>query len=245
MKLTKALQKYNYDPSPNDIINIIFDFENGLRHQTLARKYGTIELIIRKIVDEYGYHSASMTTPRRREHWEQNRLWDYMVSLSERLGKDVSVEYNAESYANSIPEEKVWQRYRVKQTVKMYDPNDSWNKHITKKNKMNYNGQKSMALKRGIAWEFNSFEEWLLWWLQTGKFDQRGVTNEHYQMCRYNDTGPYSPSNCYCATGKENKELYLNDKEKLIETGKKISKALKKHYDSKRDMLHNYNINQK
>jgi len=211
MKLTKALQKYNYDPSPNDIINIIFDFENGLRHQTLARKYGTIELIIRKIVDEYGYHSASMTTPRRREHWKQNRLWDYMVSLSDRLGKDVSVEYNAESYIKSVEEQKEKEKEQKERDLVKENSNDNFFKHHTKTNKVNYYAQKSMAFKRDISWEFNSFEEWLLWWLQTGKFDQRGVTNEHYQMCRIGDTGPYSPSNCYCATGKENRDHYWQE----------------------------------
>jgi hypothetical protein len=199
MKLSTTLQKYKFDPSPSDIMSIVFDFESGLRHKTLARKYNTIELIIRKIVDEYAYHSTTSSTPKRRAYWIENKLLEYIESLSIKLGKDISVNYNAESYITSL---------EVQGFKKKYNPDCSFYKHFTDRNKMNYAGQKSQALKRDIGWEFTGFEEWLVWWLGTGKFDQRGVTNEAYQMCRYNDTGSYRPDNVYCATGKENKELY-------------------------------------
>tara|TARA_R110002126_G_C10455223_1_gene499884 strand:+ start:114 stop:875 length:762 start_codon:yes stop_codon:yes gene_type:complete len=212
MKLTNALEKYNFDPSPEDIMNIIFDFENGIRNKTLARKYLAKELIIRKIVDEYGYHASTISVPQIKAHWIENKLWDYMQSLSLRLGKDVSVNYNAESFIKSLEEQT---------DKKKYNSNDLFYKHFTKTNRVNYNAQKSMAKKRGISWEFNSFEEWITWWLQTGKFDQRGVTNECYQMCRIGDAGPYSPSNVYCDTGKQNKDLYWHNNAKQHDTKRK------------------------
>lgn len=90
--------------------------------------------------------------------------------------------------------------------MREYDQSHPIFKHYTRRNNVNYNGQKSMAKKRGIQWEF-TFHEWILWWLATGHFDERGVNNHQYQMCRYNDEGPYSPTNTYCSTGYEHKQL--------------------------------------
>jgi hypothetical protein len=229
MKLEKALAKYNCNPTPNDIINIVFDFENGLTKKPIGRKYlpnladkheGEVGArIIGKIVDEYAYHNSNSQTPDRRNYWKENRLLDYITSLSERLGKDISVNYNAKSYVESIEEDNAKQKY---------DQNDPFYKHYTKTNRMNYNAQKSMAGKRGISWEFNSFEGWITWWLQTGKFDKRGVTNDAYQMCRYGDTGPYSPDNVYCATGKQNKADYWSSEVNKIAHGKKVGKGHEK-----------------
>ena len=57
----------------------------------------------------------------------------------------------------------------------------------------------------------NSFlAVWIVWWINTGHFDERGVKNHQYQMCRINDIGPYSWDNVYCDTGKNNKEDYWN-----------------------------------
>ena len=199
MKLSTTLKKYKFDPSPSDIMNIVFDFENGLRVATLARKYSTIDLIIKKMIDEYAYHSVSSGNRIRRAYWMENKLLQYIESLSIKLGQDITVNYKAESYITSV---------EAQGFKKKYNPDCTFYKHFTDRNKQNYAGQKSMALKRGIGWGFSGFEEWLVWWLSTGKFDQRGVHNEAYQMCRYNDTGSYRPDNVYCATGKENKDLY-------------------------------------
>ena len=82
-------------------------------------------------------------------------------------------------------------------------------KHFTNINVVNYNAQKSMALKRGLEWNFD-FLTWTVWWISTGHFDERGVKNDQYQMCRINDIGPYSWDNVYCDTGKNNKDDYWN-----------------------------------
>lgn len=92
-------------------------------------------------------------------------------------------------------------------TTKLYDSKHPLFKHFTNTNFMNFHGQKSSAKKRGIEFEFD-FLSWLVWWLSTGKFDQRGVFNHNYQMCRIGDQGPYSVDNVYCATGKENKDEF-------------------------------------
>jgi hypothetical protein len=94
--------------------------------------------------------------------------------------------------------------------VKMYDPTHPLFKHFTKINFINFGAQKQNARKRGIPFEFD-FLSWLTWWLTTGKFDQRGVFNHSYQMCRMGDTGSYHPDNVYCATGKENRNDFHND----------------------------------
>jgi len=83
--------------------------------------------------------------------------------------------------------------------------------HYTRRNNVNYFGQKSMAKKRHIKWDF-TFYEWIEWWVNTGHFHERGVKNNQYQMCRYNDVGDYSITNVYCDTGSNNKKKQLNKK---------------------------------
>jgi hypothetical protein len=87
-----------------------------------------------------------------------------------------------------------------------------------------YTIQKSNSKRRGIEFLF-TFEEWSQWWLDTGKWEQRGKGRDKYCMQRYNDTGPYSPSNVYCGTNSEN--VSLGNKGKIVsqETKSRMSKA--------------------
>jgi len=87
--------------------------------------------------------------------------------------------------------------------LKDYDASHPIFQYYTTKNSVNYHGQKSMAKKRGIDWEFTLYG-WIEWWVNSGHFHERGVGNNGYQMCRFNDVGEYSPTNTYCATGYEN-----------------------------------------
>lgn len=59
-----------------------------------------------------------------------------------------------------------------------------------------YRAQKSMAKKRGIPWEFTQ-EAWVEWWMMDDRISRRGNKRGQIMMCRYGDTGPYSPSNVY------------------------------------------------
>lgn len=71
---------------------------------------------------------------------------------------------------------------------------------------VNYLNQSYEAAKRGIEWQF-TYESWVAWWGDDYKY--RGKGKGKLQMCRYNDTGPYSPSNCYKATHEQNlKDFY-------------------------------------
>jgi len=70
-----------------------------------------------------------------------------------------------------------------------------------KRIKDNYCGQKSMAKKRGIAWEF-TFETWLNWW--GDDYAQRGQGRGKLCCARLGDTGPYSPTNCKKLTHEQN-----------------------------------------
>jgi hypothetical protein len=87
----------------------------------------------------------------------------------------------------------------------------SWIKHnqtpIAK-----YRFQKNSAHRRNIPWEF-TFELWWEVWEKSGKWEQRGQRADQYCMCRYNDVGPYSPSNVYISTTSENaKEVRMLNK---------------------------------
>lgn len=128
------------------------------------------------------------------------------------------LEYWAPGYTNFTASERrrfaadIWPIIHLQKgpTTKLYNPKHPLFKHFTTTNFTNFHAQKSSARKRGIAFEFD-FLSWLVWWLSTGKFDQRGVFNYSYQMCRNNDQGPYSVDNVYCATGKQNRNDFHND----------------------------------
>jgi hypothetical protein len=64
--------------------------------------------------------------------------------------------------------------------------------------------QQYNAGKRKIEWLF-TFEKWKQKWDESGKWHLRGSTNDKpYQMCRYNDVGPYSYDNTYIGTTQQN-----------------------------------------
>ena len=67
-----------------------------------------------------------------------------------------------------------------------------------------YTAQKDKAKERGIAWEFE-FKQWVEWWGED--FGKRGVSNGLLAMCRYADSGPYNPSNCFKASHADNTRM--------------------------------------
>ena len=66
-----------------------------------------------------------------------------------------------------------------------------------------FSDQMHGAEKRGIEFKF-TFLEWFEWWMNTGKWNERGNSPEQYCMSRYGDIGPYEPSNVFCNTNYEN-----------------------------------------
>ena len=72
---------------------------------------------------------------------------------------------------------------------------------LKNKQRSAYIDQKNNAQKRGIDFLF-SFDEWVEWW--GDDFDKRGSRWDWLVMARHGDSGPYSPDNCYKATGSQN-----------------------------------------
>ena len=114
----------------------------------------------------------------------------------------------------SVPEKRQWKLTQWptiyverKQYLRLHDADHPIYKHFTYKNAMNFHGQKTSAKKRNIDFQFD-FLTWIFWWINTGKFDQRGVHGYEYQMCRKGDIGPYHWDNVYCDTGDNNKADY-------------------------------------
>ena len=66
-----------------------------------------------------------------------------------------------------------------------------------------YSLQKRQAKVREISWQF-TFDSWWLMWNESGKWNLRGCGKGKYNMCRYHDTGPYSPNNCYIDLATQN-----------------------------------------
>lgn len=78
-----------------------------------------------------------------------------------------------------------------------------------------YDDQKRHAKARGIPWAF-TYSEWLEMWLVSGKWEQRGKKGGQYCMCRYFDTGAYSPKNCYIALTDENQQTRWATSRKIL-----------------------------
>lgn len=67
-----------------------------------------------------------------------------------------------------------------------------------------YLTQKGTAKARGISWEMNLATWWAIWDL-SGKWSLRGnKSGVEYVMGRFEDVGPYSPTNVYICTNAEN-----------------------------------------
>lgn len=92
--------------------------------------------------------------------------------------------------------------------------------------KQGYTRSKADAKRRGIEFQF-SFDEWKSWWLTTGKWELRGRTSGCFQMCRINDTGPYSLANVYCDTIEANSSLPHKGKKRSAEWAQKIADGLR------------------
>lgn len=98
--------------------------------------------------------------------------------------------------------------------------------HWSSKEYKAFNSQKQSAVKRGIDFSF-TFSEWVDWWEQTGHFPERGKTKGCYQMCRYNDVGPYAVGNVYCDTVSSNSSLPTKGKPRPKEYNIKTGDALR------------------
>lgn len=62
---------------------------------------------------------------------------------------------------------------------------------------------KTNAKRRGIPFLF-TFETWLHFWKESGKWDERGNVDGGYVMCRIGDEGAYGPGNVYIGTHNDN-----------------------------------------
>src|SRR5262245_12641508 len=57
-----------------------------------------------------------------------------------------------------------------------------------------FNRQRRTAKQRGISWELD-FWSWLKIWEASGHLEERGRRRGQFQMCRFEDIGPYASSN--------------------------------------------------
>lgn len=63
--------------------------------------------------------------------------------------------------------------------------------------------QKMHAKRRGVSFLL-TFEEWMMIWHNSGKWEQRGRCRGQYVMGRFGDQGPYAVGNVYICTSSEN-----------------------------------------
>jgi len=77
----------------------------------------------------------------------------------------------------------------------------AYTKVFAKSPKGKYDRHRQRAKRRGIAWEF-TFDSW--WAMWEPHFDKMGQTPDSMHMCRTNDEGAYSPSNCRIDSARNN-----------------------------------------
>lgn len=66
-----------------------------------------------------------------------------------------------------------------------------------------FKAHRGQAVRRGIDFLL-TFEQWYIWWQQTGHWHERGCRHYEYVMARHNDEGPYALHNIKCITHGEN-----------------------------------------
>src|ERR1700761_1832283 len=86
-------------------------------------------------------------------------------------------------------------------------------------------GQKGNAATRGIEFLL-TYEEWLKFWQDSGKLDQRGRGRSKYVMARFGDTGPYALGNIKIILGPENN---AEGALKVVFTAESLAKISKAH----------------
>lgn len=87
----------------------------------------------------------------------------------------------------------------------------SWSEYqeIPKSARSAYLDQKRNAQARGIGWEFK-ISEWWRFWVESGRWHERGKGRSGYVMGRRGDVGPYSQTNVYICSQVQNlKDSYV------------------------------------
>jgi hypothetical protein len=87
-----------------------------------------------------------------------------------------------------------------------------------------YQSQRTLAKARGIPFHF-SYEDWVVWWLDSGCIKHRGSGASKYCMARIGDVGPYELGNVRCLTNSQNSK----DLQRSAESNAKRSATLKKY----------------
>lgn len=96
---------------------------------------------------------------------------------------------------------------------------------VKESSKNRYRQQKSNAQRRGIVWQF-TYLSWLEWW--AGDFKDRGLNKGQLMMCRYGDSGPYHPGNCYKGSPSDNVQDAWDKRRGVME--KKEGAGTQEHY---------------
>jgi hypothetical protein len=119
------------------------------------------------------------------------------------------------------------------------------NKEQIKKARQKYHTHKAGAKSRNIPFLF-TFNEWLQFWIDSGKWELRGNKAGQYCMSRFNDSGPYSKENVFIQLSSKNtsdalagKSNHLKGVVKSIAWRAKISSTLKGNIPVNKGIPHN------
>jgi len=158
-------------------------YENGETLQAIAVDYGVTRERVRQLLTKhFGFTAKDGGSRKRSEKRAEARRTRLDARCLERFGHDHAAHMELRELGRGLP----------------------WNLSPIGV----YVNQRRNARRRGIGWQFTLASWWRVW-NESGKWPERG-RGRGYCMCRYYDQGPYSPDNCYIATGVENVHDYYD-----------------------------------
>jgi hypothetical protein len=122
---------------------------------------------------------------------------------------------------------------RLSHLVNLEPPTDKRKQVYGNPDKRKYLVHRTNARMRGIEFRL-TFEEWFVWWMDTGHYHERGREVGKYVMSRKGDKGAYELGNIECVQAQVNSTAAHLGKERSVETIANMSKAQKARHAKRR-----------
>lgn len=92
---------------------------------------------------------------------------------------------------------------RLSHLVNLDPPTDKRKQVFSNPDRRRWQVHRTNARMRGIEFKL-TFEEWFVWWAETGHYSERGNKRGQYVMGRIGDKGAYELGNIECVKAEEN-----------------------------------------
>jgi hypothetical protein len=125
---------------------------------------------------------------------------------------------------------------RLSHLVNLDPPTDKRKQVYGNPDKRRWQVHRTNARMRGIEFKL-TFEEWFVWWMETGHYHERGREVGKYVMARKGDKGAYELGNIECIQAQENSVAPHEGAVRSAEVKKKMSEVQKaRHAKLKKEL---------